>query len=131
MKLHGYVLQLDAVFYFLFIMTLGAIAFSFVNFDTDRGAKAYADTANIGAAISQYKFEIGSYPNNLKTLTEKNNSLGPWLTSVPDDPWGREYQYLHDDNQGRFAVFSFGEDGSNSGSTVTEIADGDIGFTGR
>ncbi|MCX8115872.1 MAG: type II secretion system protein GspG, partial [Burkholderiaceae bacterium] len=44
-------------------------------------------------------------------------------SSVPKDPWGREYQYLNPGLRGEIDVFSFGRDGQSGG----EGPDADIG----
>lgn len=96
-----------------------------------RDAQARSVTAALGAAISEYYFEIGEYPESLDALTIRKGQYGPWVTSSTygKDPWNHPYVYLKNSNG--FAVFSIGSNNQNDGSTVEKIADGDIGFTGR
>jgi len=87
--------------------------------------EALAGASTIGAAISQYKFEVGTYPNSLNDLTTTKNQYGPWLIKLPTDPWtqGKNFQYLH--NNSSFAVFSVGKDGGVN-STIKSISSNDI-----
>ncbi len=55
----------------------------------------------------------GTIPNNWKVYVEK----------LPNDPWGRPYQYANPGVQGEIDVFSFGADGQAGG----EGTDADIG----
>lgn len=88
-KKKGLALLLDATLALVVISVL----FGLVLHSTSRGieeariARAKSDLAVIGAAISQYKYEIDSYPTDVKTLTIANGIYGPWLPSEPKDPW--------------------------------------------
>ena len=44
--------------------------------------------------------------------------LGPYLArdQIPNDPWGRPYQYSVDARSGAFTIVSFGSDGQRGGS---------------
>ncbi|MEN6620094.1 MAG: type II secretion system protein GspG [Smithella sp.] len=94
-----------------------------------RTSKATASAASIGAVISEYKMEIGAYPESLDKLTVKNGSYGPWLSSIPRDPWGHAYIYQYSDDG--YVIYSCGKSGHSHGSTVSAISKGDIGFIGR
>lgn len=94
-----------------------------------KNARAYADTAQIAAAISQYKFEIGSYPSGLDKLAKKEGQYGPWLSAIKTDPWGQSYVYQKNDDG--FAVWSMGSDHKTNGSSVSKIGNGDIGYLGK
>ena len=58
---------------------------------------------------------VAPVPNNWKT--------GGYLDKLPQDPWGRDFQYLSPGVKGEVDVFSFGADGAPGG----EGADADIG----
>ncbi|MBU6467073.1 MAG: type II secretion system major pseudopilin GspG, partial [Burkholderiales bacterium] len=47
----------------------------------------------------------------------------PYLEKLPNDPWGRPYQYLNPGIKGEVDVMSFGADGQSGG----EGKDADIG----
>lgn len=48
---------------------------------------------------------------------------GPYLTKVPNDPWGRPYLYLSPGTRADIDVYTLGRDGQPGG----EGEDGDIG----
>ena len=134
------VVMLVAVFIMSAIVLIGAKSF----IDNQRSAKARAECAHIGTAISQYHMEIGSLPanmNEVKTkLTVVNGQYGPWLTQSDwSDPWNNEYVYKTSSNGSAtgsdarsFVIYSLGADKKDSGSNANEgIANGDIGFWGK
>lgn len=93
---------------------------------------ARSDISAISLAISQYKFEIGSYPNDLVVLTQANGQYGPWLSTSSTDPWGHNYNYAYISSQRKFAVWSNGPNGiNNSGNTPTVFSKDDIGICGH
>ena len=47
----------------------------------------------------------------------------PYLDKLPNDPWGRPYQYLNPGVKGEIDVFSYGADGQPGG----EGKDADVG----
>jgi len=55
-----------------------------------REGKARADVSSIATAINAYNMVEGKYPTSLYQLTEGQN---PFMTSIPKDPWGRDYHY--------------------------------------
>jgi general secretion pathway protein G len=70
-------------------------------------------TAEQGLQALQVKPSSGPIPNNWK----------PYLDKLPNDPWGRPYQYLNPGIKGEVDVMSFGADGQPGG----EGNDADIG----
>lgn len=72
-------------------------------------------------AARDYYLDTNEYPKSLKDLVEDTGSnkwAGPYLdpASIPNDPWGREYQYTAPGQQGRnFEIVSLGADGSPGG----------------
>jgi len=99
---------------------------------TGQITKATTETASLCAAVSQYKYEIGSYPASLSVLTSANDVYGPWLTSVPSsDPWGNAYHYYYGNTS--FAIWSNGPNGvNNSGTAVpSAFSNDDIGFISK
>ncbi|RZJ51074.1 MAG: type II secretion system protein GspG, partial [Acidovorax sp.] len=70
-------------------------------------------TAEQGLQSLIIKPSAGPVPNNWKLYLEK----------LPNDPWGRPYQYLNPGIKGEIDVMSFGADGQSGG----EGKDSDIG----
>ena len=102
--------------------------------DEARVVAAKHDISAIGQALKLYKLDNGSYPSTeqgLKALIAKpsvapvpnNWKTGGYLDKLPQDPWGRDYQYLSPGVKGEVDVFSFGADGAVGG----EGTDADIG----
>lgn len=63
-------------------------------------AAARAQIELLGAALDQYRLDVGAYPNAaqgleaLQTNPNVTNWNGPYLRkSVPRDPWGNPYKY--------------------------------------
>lgn len=132
MKKKGFGLQVDAFGAVICIMILmAAVAANAPNIlDGGKTDKAYSDCANLGSLVSQYHLEVGSYPSTLSSLTSSVGQYGPWVASIPNDPWGNAYQYQY--NTSKFIIYSYGKDKTGSGSSVGNgIANGDIGFVGK
>ncbi len=104
--------------------------------DDARIAAARQDIATIMTALKVYRLDNGRYPTTeqgLRALIEKpaieplpnNWKQGGYLerSSLPKDPWGKEYQYLSPGLHGELDVLSFGRDGQSGG----EGPDADIG----
>ena len=86
-------------------------------------AAARAQIELLGAALDQYRLDIGSYPNagqGLDALNRNpnvNNWNGPYLKkAVPKDPWGNQYKYRCCPGQnGEYDLWSEGADGAPGG----------------
>ena len=104
--------------------------------DDARIGAAKQDIASIMQVLKLYRLDNGRYPTTeqgLRALIERpgtepqpaNWKQGGYLerSSVPKDPWGKEYQYLSPGLRGEIDVFSFGRDGQSGGEGV----DADIG----
>lgn len=83
--------------------------------------------AQIGAlekALDQYRIDTGHYPSTEQGLAALNTKPaeearwdGPYLRkAVPNDPWGKPYQYRSPGEHGEIDLFSFGRDGAPGGS---------------
>jgi len=83
--------------------------------------------AQIGAlekALDQYRIDTGHYPTTEQGLAALNTKPadeprwdGPYLKkAVPNDPWGKPYQYRVPGEHGELDLFSFGRDGAAGGS---------------
>ena len=65
---------------------------------------------NFQGAIEMYYLRNHRMPEALETLTEEDSVTGePWMTSIPDDPWGSPYRYRPLGGT-KFEILSFGED---------------------
>ncbi len=83
--------------------------------------------AQIGAlekALDQYRIDTGHYPTTEQGLAALNAKPaeeprwgGPYLKkAVPNDPWGKPYQYRMPGEHSEVDVFSMGRDGAPGGS---------------
>jgi len=88
--------------------------------------KARADIALIEQGLEMYRLDNFSYPqtqDGLAALVQPPSSLsdpsryrrGGYLKRLPDDPWGRAYQYAFPGTRSEMDVFSFGADGAPGG----------------
>ena len=84
-------------------------------------ARAQIDA--LGKALDQYRLDAGHYPSTEQGLSALNMAPagesrwgGPYLQkAVPDDPWGKAYQYKSPGEHGEYDLFSFGKDGAVGG----------------
>ncbi len=100
--------------------------------DDARVTAARTDITNIMQALKLYRLDNQRYPTaeqGLQALVVKPTSgpipgnWKPYLEKLPNDPWGRPYQYLNPGIKGPIDVMSFGADGQSGG----EGKDADIG----
>lgn len=93
-----------------------------------RAEKARTDISQLTTSLEYYNSQIFSYPTEaqgLEALIEAPSDLdnprrypnGGFIQSLPDDPWGRPYQYIFPAERSRAAydLFSFGADGVEGG----------------
>lgn len=90
--------------------------------------KAQADIATLETALEQYRLDNLAYPassDGLQALRIAPPSLmqpdryrrGGYIKSLPQDPWGRPYQYQSPGPNGQaFEILSLGADGAPGGS---------------
>ncbi|MFT5444994.1 MAG: general secretion pathway protein G [Gammaproteobacteria bacterium] len=75
----------------------------------------------LSTSIDLYRLEVGRLPENLDALVDKpageDRWNGPYLrkSTVPKDPWGREFMYKAPGEHGDFDLFSLGADGAQGG----------------
>ncbi|HEX7971652.1 MAG TPA: type II secretion system major pseudopilin GspG [Thiobacillus sp.] len=85
---------------------------------------AKAQIVALEKALDQYRIDTGHYPSTEQGLAALNtkpadepNWDGPYLKkAVPNDPWGKPYQYKIPGEHGELDIFSFGRDGAPGGS---------------
>jgi len=102
--------------------------------DDAKVAAAKADIATLMQQLKLYRLDNSMYPatdQGLQALRQKpgtnpippNWKQGGYIDRLPNDPWGRPYQYLNPGLHGEIDVFSLGADGQPGG----EGANADIG----
>lgn len=100
--------------------------------DQARATAARQDVGAIMQALKLYRLDNGEYPSatqGLRALVEKPTAgkVPPnwrsYLERLPNDPWGKAYQYLNPGTNGEIDVFSLGADGEPGG----EKSNADIG----
>jgi general secretion pathway protein G len=100
--------------------------------DDARVTAARTDVNNLMQALKLYRLDNQRYPSGeqgLEALIRKPTAGNvppnwrPYIEKLPNDPWGRPYQYVNPGVRGEVDVFSFGADGQPGG----EGKDGDVG----
>lgn len=100
--------------------------------DDARTTAARTDVTNLMQALKLYKLDNLRYPTaeqGLQALVAKPSAgpqapnWKPYLEKLPNDPWGRPYQYINPGIKSEVDVMSFGADGLPKG----EGKDADIG----
>jgi general secretion pathway protein G len=84
---------------------------------------AKAQIVALEKALDQYRIDTGHFPTTEQGLAAlmvrpPNEAKwdGPYLTkTVPDDPWGRPYQYKSPGDHGDVDIISYGKDGRPGG----------------
>jgi general secretion pathway protein G len=88
--------------------------------DDARVTAARTDVNNLVQALKLYKLDNQRYPSSeqgLQALVAKPTvgaipgNWKPYLDKLPNDPWGRAYQYANPGLKGEIDVYSFGADG--------------------
>src|SRR5512139_2226509 len=85
---------------------------------------ARAQIDGLEKALDQYRIDTGHYPSNEQGLAALNTKPadeahwdGPYLKkAVPNDPWGKPYQYRMPGEHGEVDISSFGRDGAPGGA---------------
>jgi general secretion pathway protein G len=89
-----------------------------------RVTAARTDVNNIMQALKLYKLDNQRYPTTeqgLQALVAKPTTpptppnWKPYIEKLPNDPWGRPYQYLNPGVKGEVDVMSLGADGQPGG----------------
>jgi general secretion pathway protein G len=89
-----------------------------------RATAAKTDVNNLMQALKLYKLDNMRYPTSEQGLQALVGKPGagptppnwkPYIEKLPNDPWGRAYQYLNPGVKGEIDVMSFGADGQPGG----------------
>jgi len=92
--------------------------------DDARSTAARTDVNNLVQALKLYRLDNQRYPSaeqGLQALIARPTTGAippnwkPYLEKLPNDPWGRPYQYLNPGVKGEIDVMSFGADGQSGG----------------
>ena len=92
--------------------------------DDARATAAKTDVNNLMQALKLYKLDNQRYPTaeqGLQALLVKPTTGSipinwkSYVDKLPNDPWGRPYQYLNPGIKGEIDVMSFGADGQAGG----------------
>jgi general secretion pathway protein G len=104
--------------------------------DDARVNKAKTDIASLQTSLDMYRIDNGIYPSNeqgLDALVNKPQSTptpmnwhGPYIKSLPKDPWGSPYQYSNPGKQGGVDIFSFGPKGQDGDNKEEYIGSWDL-----
>ncbi|MDR2093440.1 MAG: type II secretion system major pseudopilin GspG [Azoarcus sp.] len=99
------------------------------------GAKtktAGVQVKDLESAAQMFKLDVGRYPNTaegLAALVARPSTApgwnGPYLekSTLPKDPWGKDYLYEAPGRHGEIDIYTLGKDGSPGG----EGEDADVG----
>ncbi len=92
--------------------------------DDARVTAARTDVNNLMQALKLYRLDNQRYPSGeqgLQALVNKPATTPippnwkPYLDKLPNDPWGKPYQYANPGLKGEIDVYSFGADGTVGG----------------
>jgi general secretion pathway protein G len=92
--------------------------------DDARVTAARTDVGNLMQALKLYKLDNQRFPSGdqgLNALVAKPTTepvpgnWKPYLDKMPNDPWGRLYQYMNPGIKSEVDVLSFGADGQPGG----------------
>ena len=92
--------------------------------DDARVTAARTDNTQLMQALKLYRLDNLRYPTaeqGLASLVKKPDNgpqplnWKPYLDKLPNDPWGRPYQYINPGMQAEVDVVSFGADGQAGG----------------
>jgi general secretion pathway protein G len=97
-----------------------------------RVTAARTDISNLMQQLKLYKLDNQRFPSaeqGIEALVRRPTAGSippnwkPYIDKLPNDPWGRPYQYVNPGVKGEVDVFSYGADGQSGG----EGNDADIG----
>ncbi len=86
-------------------------------------AAARAQVELLSQTLDHFRLDVGRYPTTQEGLTAlvtnpggAENWEGPYLKkALPNDPWGKPYQYQSPGSHGEFDLYSYGRDGTPGG----------------
>jgi general secretion pathway protein G len=128
-KPHGGFTLIELMIALVIIGIMGALIVPNVMgyLDKAKVTAAQSDINNIVQGLKMYKATNGRYPSSEQGLQALviRPTVGPippaWmqqLPKLPNDPWGKPYQYVMPGVRGEVDVFSLGADGSPGGEDI-------------
>jgi general secretion pathway protein G len=125
LRVHGFTL-IELMVVLVIIGVLAALIVPNVldRADDARVTAARTDVNNLMQALKLYRLDNQRYPaadQGLEALVRKPTTGNippnwrPYLEKLPNDPWGRPYQFVNPGVKGEIDVFSFGADGQPGG----------------
>jgi general secretion pathway protein G len=105
---------------------LAAVVFINVRPAQDKGlvTKTKVDISRLSQALEMYRLDTNVYPESLALLVDPAGgdatgaSQDGYIRALPDDPWGRPYQYAYPGENGAYDIWSFGADGQEGGEGI-------------
>ena len=94
------------------------------NVDKGRITAARTDISTLMQQLKLYKLDNQRFPTaeqGLDALVRKPTAGSippnwkPYIDKLPNDPWGRPYQYVNPGVKGEVDIFSYGADGQSGG----------------
>ncbi len=98
----------------------------FGNVDKALVTRAQQDIQQLESALDIYRLDNFRYPSQAAGLNalvtrpaEARGWSGPYIKSLPKDPWGSDYQYRNPGTKGQqIDIFSFGADSAEGGGEL-------------
>jgi general secretion pathway protein G len=108
-------IELMVVITIIAMLAGGVALYLFGALDEARTARAKADIADLGKALSLYRMKAGKYPEALDELAQPLEGMKKGFVedAVPQDPWGNDYFYQRTDDG--YVLKSLGADGQEGG----------------
>lgn len=123
-KANGFTLtEMLVTLFILGLVTTIVVINVLPNQDKAMVAKAKADIGTLAQAMESYRLDNMTYPSaseGLQALVTPPAAAGSsprpgYIKKLPNDPWGRPYQYANPGRNGAFDVYSLGADGAPGG----------------
>lgn len=126
-KPNGFTLvELMVVIFILGLLTTVVVINVLPSQDRALVEKARTDIATLSQAMELYRLDNLTYPtasDGLNALITAPATLaqpgryrtGGYIKKLPEDPWGRPYQYSNPGREGDFDIHSLGADGAPGG----------------
>ena len=97
--------------------------------DQARVARVQSDLSVLKSAVDLYKLDNHNYPTTEQGLralvtapvsepAPANYASNGYIDRLPQDPWGKDYQYLSPGVHDTYDIFTFGADGVSGGEGV-------------
>ena len=115
------VLAIIALVAFLVVKNLDV----FSGYSKEREARIFV-REKLSAPLTAFKLSVGRYPTTREGIgallaapdSVKNLWNGPYIDSIPNDPWGNPYRYESSSGGGHYKLWSLGPDGIPSSDDI-------------